>query len=59
MLRNQLMRTASAVSEADTFKQEQCYIRSHGFVPNPRDTPQGVAEKTQLPQNTRKPRKRQ
>ena len=31
VLRNQLMRTASAVSEADTFKQERCYISSRRF----------------------------
>ena len=43
LLRNQLMRTAEARSARQTFKQEHSYIRSHGFVPNPRDTPQGVA----------------
>ena len=44
------MRTAEARSARQTFKQEHVTSEAVGFVPNPRDTPQGVAEKTQLPQ---------
>ena len=54
-----VMRTAEARSVRQTFKQEHVTSEAVGFVPNPRDTPQGVVEKTQLPQFTRKPRKRQ
>ena len=50
MLRNQLMRVQRRGQRGRRSSKNMLHQKPIGFVPNPWDTPQGVAEKTQLPQ---------